>query len=587
MDTYKKFSDFDLFGYNVGLYFNGSTKESTLFGIIFTIMYILSFIAVTIYYISEIFNRKNFSFSTSTLELEGAVSINLNKEIFALNFGLQDPITFAEYIDETIYNIKANLITGIRDPKTLDFSWNYEEIKTGPCSLDMFGKDNQKFFKDGSKNRYCLYDIDKKSLTGNYIFGNYSRIVISFYPCINNTENNNHCKPKNIINYYLNNTYVRMYLQSITLDEKQIPMFRNYIESPFTNIGQNFFRDYQVLLKIVETEDDTGIIINSKKYKKVLQFDYTINMVAFNRKIYDEDSFSEITIKLSDKKTIYKRKYDKIHNAFSKAGSVMTLICTLIQFCSWLAVKTVYEVNVINKVFRFDMKTATNKKTNDFHISRYLMNSEFKKNISNSNILNIDGIKNEKEENYKEENKDNNANFKYSKSKSNSNSNKLINKTNHHNNLSAKHIQDNSCNMFMNEILRKRTFNINKIPNIYSENNNKEDLKNNKNKFEQRRSSVENVKHIVDFLKFNYCQLLCYHPIKHCSNNIKINLAKNAQKYFRKTLDIISVFQNVVISQKISKLVLKNQRVFGIYDNKIYYNRPIISNDKIEINNFN
>ena len=561
MNTYKKFSDYDLFGYNVGLYFNGSIKESTLFGIISTIIYILSFIGISIFYTTEILNRKNYTFSTSTMEHENIISFKLDKEIFALNFGLQDPITYAEYIDETIYHTKANLITGIRNSETLAYSWINEEIKTGPCSLDMFGKDNQHFFKDGYKNRYCLYDIDKKNLTGNFIFSYYSRIVISFYPCENNTENNNFCKPKNIIDYYLNNTYVSTYLQSITIDEKQIPMTRKSLESQYTTIGQNFFRDYQILLKIVETEDDTGIIINSKKYKKMLQFDQTLNMVALNRKVYD-DSFCDITIKLSDKKTIYKRKYEKIYNGFSKVGSMMTLICTLIQFCSWFPVKTVYEVNVINKVFKFDLSTTAKNKKIESRISKYLINIEddVKKNINNSKDLNIDDIKNENEDNNKVINKNNNLNIIYSRCKSNSKINKLNTKTNNHNNdLSIKYMQGNSVSMLMNNVLRKRTFNVNKIQNIY-----RKDLENNQlNWKKNKKSIIENKKSIEDILKFNYCQLLCYYPIRHCSNNVKINIAKNAQEYFRNTMDIISIFQNVVTSQKISKLVLKNQKVLS------------------------
>ena len=589
MDTYKKFSDFDLFGYNVGLYFNGSTKESTLFGIIFTIFYILSFIGVTIYYITETFQRKNYTFSTSTMELEDIVSMTLNKEIFALNFGLQDPITFAEYIDETIYYIKAYLVTGIKNSETQDFSWHFDEIKTGPCSLYMFEKNFQYLFKEGYKNKYCLYDIDKKNLTGNFIFNYYSRIVISFYPCENSTKNNNHCKPKNIIEYYLNNTYVAMYLQSINIDEKQIPMTKTYIESPVTNVGLNFFRNFQILLKIFETEDDIGIITSSKKYKKILQYDHTINMLALNHKIYDDASLCDIIIKLLDKKTIYKRRYEKIHNSFSKVGSMMTLICTLIQVCSWLPVKTVYEVNIINKVFRFDMKKSTNKKSSDCHISKYLINNEdnFNKNGSNNIILNIDNIKNENEENIKEINKDYKLNIARSKSKSNSNLNKLFNKTNNHNDLNIKLMQDNSSNMLINDILRKRTFNVNKIHNAYRNDIYKESLKNNQYKWRKSsKMSIENNKDIVDILKLNYCQLLCYHPIKHCSNNIKINLAKNAQKYFRKTMDIISVFQNVVTCQKIYKLILNNKKEFDIHDNKIfYYNKQIISDNNIENNN--
>ena len=160
MKSYQQLYEYDMFGYTVGLYFNGNTKEGTLFGLITTVIYIFCLIGFAIYYITETFNRKNYTFSTSTMEYEGPVSIILNKDIFAFNFALQDPVTFKEYIDEKIYYVKANFITGIRDPITLDFSWNYEKIKTGPCTLDTFAEDNRHFFKKGYNNKYCLYDID-------------------------------------------------------------------------------------------------------------------------------------------------------------------------------------------------------------------------------------------------------------------------------------------------------------------------------------------------------------------------------------------------------------------------------------------
>ena len=306
MKYYQQLYEYDMFGYTVGLYFNGNTKEGTLFGLITTLIYILAFIGVTIYYVSETLNRKNYSFSTSTIEYENAVSIKLDKNIFSLNFALQDPISYTEYIDESIYYIKADLVTGKRDPITQSFSWDYEELKIGPCSIDMFSKENQHFFKEWYKNKYCFYDMDKKNLTGHFNFDYYSQIIVSFYPCVNSTENNNHCKPKDIMDYYLNNTYVSMIIQSITIDEKQISMAKTSIENQYTTIGQNFFKDYQVILREVEIEQDNNIIYKSKKLRKLLQFDYTREMSSINLKVYD-NSFYDINIKLSDKKQ-YKKK---------------------------------------------------------------------------------------------------------------------------------------------------------------------------------------------------------------------------------------------------------------------------------------
>ena len=582
MKSYKKFSDFDMFGYNVGLYFNGNIKEGTFFGIISTIIYILSFISVTIFYISETLSRKNYTFSKSIMKHENIASIKLDKEIFAVDFALEDPANYSEYIDETIYNVKVNLITGIRDPVTEGFSWYYEEIKTEPCSLDLFSENNQFFFKNRYKNKYCLYDINKKNLTGHYVFDLYSKIIISFYPCVNNTENNNNCKSKDIIDYYLNNSYASIFIQSITIDENQIPMTRTYIEKPFTTVNQYSFTNFQIFLKIVETEDDTGIILNSRKYKKLLQYDYATDMSTFNRKINDGNSFCQIAIKLSDIKTVYKRKFEKIYNAFGKAESIMTLIFSFIQFCSWLPVKTVYEVNVINKTFKFDMNTTKNKKMNESNISKHIINFNTENNVkkikNNNNKLDIDDIKNENEENIREININNNLNFIQLK-KSNSNIYKLNIKNNLLDDSNVKQNEDNSGNMLMNDILKKQSFNINKIPIIY-----KEPSENNQFRIRERKvNKLERKKHIVDIIKFKCYQLLFYYPIKYCSNKIKINLAKNAQDHFRKTMDVISIFRNVVTNQKIYKLIVKNQRIFNINDKEFfYYNKPIIGDNRVE-----
>ena len=234
----------------------------------------------------------------------------------------------------------------------------------------------------------------------------------------------------------------------------------------------------------------------------------------------------------------------------------MTLILSLIQFCSWLPVKIVYETNVLNKVFRFDMTAAKNIKMNENNISRYIINSNsenyIKKNKSSSNILNL--IKNDNEENNKEMSKNNtNFNFTNSKNKCNTNTNQLSIKTNHRNDLIT-NMEHSNAYMIMNNVIQKRTLNINQIPNIF-----REVSENNQYMNRERIRRVKSQKYISNIIKFNCCQLLCYSPTKHCSRNIKINLAKNAQNYFRKTLDIISVFQDAINNKKIIELIMNNR----------------------------
>ena len=582
MNSCQPFYEYDMFGYTVGLYFNGKTKRGTFFGLLISLIYIFCFIGVSLYYINDILSKKNYTLSSSTTELEDTVSVILSEDRFALNFALQNPITFNEYIDETIYYIKANYILGIRDPKTLDFSWFYEKIKTGPCTSDMFSDKNQHFFRDGYKNKYCLYNINNKNLTGNFIFDYYSRIVVSFYPCINSTENNNHCKSKDIIDYYLNNTYIGIYLQSVTINEKQTPMIRNYIESPFTTIGQNFYRDYQVFLKIVETEEDNNILFSTKKFKKALQFDYTKEMSTINPKVND-NSFCDMTIKLSDKKTVYKRSCDKLSNASFKAGGIMSGIYYIIKICLWFPVKAVYEINALNNVFKFDMTKIIKKKNdkNTRRVSNFNSDSQILKSKNKKSNIKILKIKND------EDIKNN--------SKEIPNQEFLYFKKNHDLNLKAQNIKDMQSESSINNIYNKNISNNNfLIKNInnqkkLSQNNLSNNLRENMEKeiIDYKKNLNEhNGKYIVDSIKIKWYQLLCYYQVRHCSNNIKLILVENGRKFFMKNLDVINIFQSVMMRKKFFDYILTNRRIFGLLSSSsISYNdKPIISDNKFDCN---
>ena len=61
-----------------------------------------------------------------------------------------------------------------------------------------------------------------------------SLIKINIYPCVNNTENNNQCKPKDVIDQYLTSTYFSILAQDIGLN----PF--NY-SSPTVSIFYNYY----------------------------------------------------------------------------------------------------------------------------------------------------------------------------------------------------------------------------------------------------------------------------------------------------------------------------------------------------------
>jgi len=93
-------------------------------------------------------------------------------------------------------------------------------------------------------NSYCVEDINL-TLKGEFKYDRISYIRIGIYPCINTTENNNHCKSQEIIDANLSGAYFSLLAKDIGLDPSNysnpiIPTFQDL----YTTIDKSFFRDF-------------------------------------------------------------------------------------------------------------------------------------------------------------------------------------------------------------------------------------------------------------------------------------------------------------------------------------------------------
>ena len=356
-------------------------------------------------------------------------------------------------------------------------------------------------------------------------------------------------------------------------------MIKNYIENSFTTVGQNFFKDYQIFLKVVETEESNNLIFESKKYSKTLQFDYTKEMSNINHKVYD-NSFFDLVIRLSDKKTVYKRSYEKLSTALIKAGGIMSGIYYTIKISLWFPVKTVYEINAINKVFKFDMTKNIKKRSGKYILkvnSNFNSDNRIIKSKINENNLNILKIKND------EDIKDNNKNI--------SNQEFLYFNKNPDLNLKLPNLKDIQSDSSINKMYNKNIFNDNFLMknNINQKKLSKKNLFNNLegNMEKEIKNNIKNInkvvkgRYIVDTIKIKWYQFLCYYPLRHCSNNFKLNLAENGRKFYTKNLDIINVYKNVMMNKKLYNYMVINKSKFGLSDNNSisFYDKPIISDN--------
>ena len=165
--------------------------------------------------IINIFKKSDVVVYDTISYIEKPPSVNLTCNNFYVGFALEDPETYDFFIDETVYYIKAFFKEG----KRIEGIWNWKirQLELEKCKLEKFGKPFQDKFKTNALDYlYCFKEINE-TLFGHFSYDTYSLFFIQLFPCKNTTENNNHCKPREYIDKYLNGTYFAMEFEDVEL----------------------------------------------------------------------------------------------------------------------------------------------------------------------------------------------------------------------------------------------------------------------------------------------------------------------------------------------------------------------------------
>ena len=171
--------------------------------------------------------RFDITFYDSYLITDTVPSINITNENFNILFSIKDNLGLP-FIDESIYYPVAYFIDEA-----------IEEIKLERCNINKIGSKYKHLLADYDlENYYCLSKV-------NFTFKSYiNSIKIKIFPCKNNTENNNHCKPKEIIDESLNGRNLEINFEDILITpfDFEHPI-KERINTVFTTIFK-IFRQY-------------------------------------------------------------------------------------------------------------------------------------------------------------------------------------------------------------------------------------------------------------------------------------------------------------------------------------------------------
>ena len=565
--TLNYYFNFDMYARSPNFYFKNHDRINTCFGTLLTLIYIVVSLTLFIYQLIMTIQRKNFKVYDSTIYGQEMPFIDLNSNTLYFAFGLEDPQTMNRFIDDSIYVAKIVFVdkAKINDELVTVYQQNLDFEK---CNVINFGENYQHLFlEDELNNSYCLKKFERNlTLAGGYKYERFSYIRIRIYPCVNSTENNFTCKSQEEIDRFMSSGYFSIILKDIGLNPSNysIPVLPT-LQDLYTTIDKKIYKNYILNLGVTEIHTDIGLFQEKIKTQKYLQFRKEMETFTFRNEeeYYQGKSVIIAQLKLDDNINVQTRSYVKIPEIFSTIGGYMQLMNTAFLLFSIIVNKFNLELKILNSIFKFNLKKKKIimklQKLNDWedmrvssihsptvnfkkmtNISRHLdlldnksKNSLIKENeINNISYLNLSENKNDAE------NKSKSIILKKIKRKSNAlpfeNS-----KMEHSNKISK-----NNLNL-----------NLRNTQDHHKENGTNYNLLNSKKNNFFNEMSYKDFNDNIELNMFDYC---CCHLIHEKRHKI-IELYNIANSFYRKKLDVINVFNLLLLTEK---NLMKNNNEF-------------------------
>ena len=349
----------DMFGKEARLYYNGEEKKSSNFGIIISILYLLIYTGLLFYKLLKMIKKIDFSFYDSFAYIEEPPSIHITPDNFYGGFGLEVPDTYDPFIDETIYYPKASFKTGIRHGDK--WNWTVKDLPLERCNLSKFGQFYRSKFKENAlHNLYCFKEMNE-TFIGHFSHDYYSMIFIELFPCKNTTENNNKCKPIEVIDSFLKGTFICMEFQDIELTPHNYSYpARARNQDIYFTVGKKLFKEVHILYQITKIETDLEFLgideLENIKNDTYLKYHSTNQMTnILEEDIYQTgQAFCNITIKLNDQVRIQRRSYTKLINIWGDVGGLMEVIKMILNLISFSSLDILYENSILNNILKND-----------------------------------------------------------------------------------------------------------------------------------------------------------------------------------------------------------------------------------------
>lgn len=338
MEFVKKiFIPFDTFRTPINLFFISREKISTTTNII------LSFLIYAILFASfiksDFWMKKSPKISDQIID-SGPTSILLNREKFGFNFFLADDFDYYTSIDPSYFNVKVLQVYYIEK----DDDFYKKEIPFDNCKVPNYQGD--KYYDYG----FCLSNDPDifLNVSDRMWDSDYAYLVITLNYCRNETNSSIICQPLTKIRDFLDGKSFTIIYNDYSFNMRDLdhPVSTDYVNSKPYVINKDFYQFYSYEIGEVEIYEDQNSIIETGDvlFGRFIREDPKSHFTFYNKEMDDNTTNSETLLKIAiypsrNKREII-RKYQKLTEALSSLGGLLTILKFLMGFVAKFSIES-------------------------------------------------------------------------------------------------------------------------------------------------------------------------------------------------------------------------------------------------------
>ena len=384
----------DIYGKNPVMRIGNKSSMKTYLGSILSILTFLFGLTLFIYFGLQAILKQNPKINLSIKSVESPAPVYFSQKNFSFALGLQNPTTYNQYIDESIYTVSATLNIGKRKivNGTSAFDWEITNLDLINCDISHFPNEYKSSFKSFPlDSMYCIKNVSY-ALFGTFVNEAYSFIKFNLYECVNSTKNNFSCKTKEKIDKVLGGAFFGFFFTDISIDPLNFTTPNQIsVGDSYTTVSNKVYTEIHHYMKPIQISSDYGLVFEDIHTDYYLQKERLLIMNNFQPSV----NFVSYTLKLSTELDIYKRSYTKVQDVAAQIGGMLNFLTTCGFILSYFYTEVKYNELLINQSYDYGREKNEATKSGKILkltkiIEKHKDNLNFQNHELNSNInLNI------------------------------------------------------------------------------------------------------------------------------------------------------------------------------------------------------